>query len=212
MTDGPDTSGLYLGDRIVIRHRVGARQLTDVTGLLIDAGDPLIVDGTGPKNRGDRRSIPHADVTSLRVLSFRPVRNSEIRALTQVIAERTPGRTETIDGWLLRAECSAPLDNSALPIGVDARADGPSLAMIARWYAERGLPAIVGLPDRLIPDARVVGPPVGPLMHVLVKPDDVTTAIVADSTERGLGESLRAAGHRLHHALRHVGIDTYGDA
>lgn len=213
MTDGPvDTSGLYLGDRIVVRHRLGARTLTDVTGVLVDAGDPLVVDGTGPKNRGERRSIPRADVVSVRLLSFQTVRNSQIRAVTRTVAENTPGHSELLDGWLARSECAQPLDNSAVPIEPDARADAASLSTIARWYAERARPAVVALPDRLIPGSQIVGPAVGPLMHVLVRPDDVTAAVVADSTDRELGESLRATGYRLHHVLRHIGVDTYGDA
>ncbi|GAB17596.1 hypothetical protein GOEFS_036_00350 [Gordonia effusa NBRC 100432] len=207
-----DPSVLYLGDRIVVRYRVDDRRLTDVTGLVRDTNDPLIVEGTGPKERGEHISIRRTDVISVRLLSYATVRNSEIRAVAQKLARAVPAHVDLHSGWLLRAEAAAPLDNSAVPVDVEARADGSSLSAISQWYTERGLPPILALPERLIPDAHLAGTPVGPLLHVLVKPDDSSDAIVVDATDRPRGEDFRSSGYRLHHVMRHLQPGTYGDA
>ncbi|MFW0789321.1 GNAT family N-acetyltransferase, cg3035/Rv0428c family [Gordonia sp. CPCC 205333] len=212
MTDRAiDSSDLYLGDRIVVRYRLDGRRLTDVTGLLRDAGDPLVIEGTGPKELGECISVSRREVTSVRLLSYMTVRNSEIRTVAESLARAATATFHLESGWLLRADAIAPLDNSALPVELGARADGVSLIPISRWYADRGLPTILALPERLIPDVHLVGTRVGPVMHVLVKPDNPAEAVAVDATDRASGENLRASGYRLHHVLRHLRLDTYGD-
>ena len=202
-----DTSGPYVGDRIVVRHRVDARRLTDVTGLLLDADDPLVIEGTGPKDRGERVSVRRDDVTSIRLLSYTTVRNSEIRSLAAALATAGAVHTESRAGWLLRSGNVAPLDNSAVPVDLDAHADGESLTAIARWYADRDLPALLAIPERLVPDGHITGTRVGPPMHVLVLPDDPSEAVIVDATDRVRGTELRARGYRLHHVLRHFRLE-----
>ncbi|NMO04163.1 hypothetical protein HH308_23380 [Gordonia sp. TBRC 11910] len=213
MTDRPlDLTGLYLGDRVVVRYRVDDRHLTDVTGLLRDADDPIVVEGTGPKDRGAWVEVRRSAVTSVRLLSYVTVRNSQIRSLAESLARASAVHTELHAGWLLRSESTAPLENSALPIGVDARADAESLRAIADWYHQRDLRPLLALPDRLIPDAHVSGSRVGPPMHALVLPDDPSAAVLVDATDVARGSALRADGFRLHHVRHHVHLDTYGDA
>ncbi|MEO9326499.1 N-acetylglutamate synthase, CG3035 family [Gordonia aurantiaca] len=158
-------SGAVVGDRVVVRYLLGeatpadwrgnsdAAQ-SDVTGVLLDDGDPLRLE-----RDGDVVSIPHAAVTSVRLLSARPVRNSEIRTLEHVGARSWPGVDTTwIEGWFCRAGRGfSRRANSALPLEMSARADLETLQRIARWYAEHDLPPLLALPDRLMKASTISG-------------------------------------------------------
>ncbi len=162
---GVSSSGAVVGDRVVVRYLLGestpadwrgnpdAAQ-SDVTGILVDDADPLRLE-----RDGEVVSIPVDAVTSVRLLSARPVRNSEIRALEHVAARAWPGVEHAwIDGWFCRAGHGfSRRANSAVPLEMSARADLPTLQRIARWYAERGLPPLLALPDRLMKASTVGG-------------------------------------------------------
>jgi len=162
---GVSPSGAVVGDRVVVRYLLGdatpadwrgnpdAAQ-SDVTGILVDDADPLRLE-----RDGELVSIPHAVVTSVRLLSARPVRNSEIRTLEHVAARSWPGvDTAWIAGWFCRAGRGfSRRANSALPLERSARSDLAALREIARWYAEHGLPPLLALPDRLMTASTVGG-------------------------------------------------------
>lgn len=179
---GPGTPpGAFVGDRVVVRYRLGASapadwrdapnpapgpgrpSLSDVTGRLVDDGDPVRLD-----RDGTIESIPAAAITSIRLLSSVPVRNSDIRALERAAAVAWPGLDhEFCDGWLLRSGAGiSRRANSAIAVDRDARADADILAAIDAWYAARQLPVLVAVPERLL-TRQIAGEPVGPEVHVL---------------------------------------------
>ena len=184
---GDPTSGAsgdrvpFVGDRVVVRYRLGgaapadwragsAATLSDVTGVLRNDGDPLIVERDGPQ------SIPRSAVTSIRVLSRVTVRNSEIRSLEAAAAAAWPGtESAMLDGWLLRAGGGfTRRANSAVPIEFGSGTVAATMAALRRWYDERNLSTMVAVPERLLPAGQITGRGVGGEIQVLVRDlDDV---------------------------------------
>lgn len=153
MTTEPDD--LVPGRRVVVRYRLPAEEsheFTDVIGELVSL-TPLTV-RTGD---GATITIPPERVVAARALTPRPIRTREIRALESAAADGWPGVERAwLDGWLLRAGNGyTRRANSALPLGT---VDGPvqlgqdTLTRIGQWYDERGLPMLLALPDRLVPE------------------------------------------------------------
>ena len=120
--------------------------MTDVVGHLLSRGTHLRV----RTKRGDVVEVAASDVVAIRALGAAPVRTSEIRALEHAAALGWPGvEQEWLDGWLLRAgHGSTHRANSAVPLNVSASMR--TLPEIVDWYAERGLPALLAAPDRLL--------------------------------------------------------------
>ncbi len=146
---GADGTDPLVGDRIVVRYRLGdatpddwrgdpAAALSDVTGVLRDDGDPLVLERDGAAE-----AIPRSAVTSVRLLSRFTVRNSEIRSAEVAAAAAWPGvESAMVSGWLLRAGHGfTRRANSAVPIEFGAGTDATTLTAIREWYAARGLPA-----------------------------------------------------------------------
>jgi N-acetylglutamate synthase len=135
-----------IGSRVSLRYRL-PDSLTDVVGHL-EALDPIVVVRT---KSGDVVEVNPADVVSMRELSHAPVRNSEIRALEHAAALAWPGTEQHWhDGWLLRAGGGhTSRANSAVPLLFESNVY--ALPAIVDWYAQRGLPAWLALPDRLLP-------------------------------------------------------------
>ncbi len=160
-------SGAVVGDRVVVRYLLGdstpadwrgdpAAAQSDVTGVLLDDTGPLRI-----RRDDEELSIPFDAITSVRLLSAKPVRNSEIRTLEHAAAAAWPGvDSEWIDGWLLRAGHGfTRRANSAVPLERHARPDASTLRRIGEWYADRDLPVLLALPERLIPPTAVAGEP-----------------------------------------------------
>ncbi|MFW0794182.1 GNAT family N-acetyltransferase [Gordonia sp. CPCC 205515] len=170
----------FAGDRVVVRYRLGAAtpsdwrpaanpathgpSLSDVTGILVDDGDPLVIERDGVAE-----SIPRAEITSIRVLSRVTVRNKEIRNLEVAAADAWPGtETARFDGWLLRAGGGfTRRANSALPVEFGAAAGGSTMRAIRDWYAARDLPAVIAAPERLLPGGQIDGRLLGGEVQVL---------------------------------------------
>jgi N-acetylglutamate synthase len=139
-----------VGTRVSLRYRLPespAESFTDVVGHL-EALTPLVVVRT---KSGERVHISPADVVSVRELSHAPVRNSQIRAVEHAAALAWPGTEQHwLDGWLLRAGGGVTMRaNSAVPLLFSS--DLTALPAIVDWYAERGLPPWLALPERLLP-------------------------------------------------------------
>ncbi|MEH3131800.1 MAG: GNAT family N-acetyltransferase [Mycolicibacterium neoaurum] len=134
------------GSRVSLRYRT-FDGLTDVVGHL-EALSPTVI--VRPRS-GDRVEIDPADVVSVRELSHRPVRNSEIRALEHAAALAWPGTEQHWqDGWLLRAGSGhTSRANSAVPLLFSSST--AALSEIVSWYAGRDLPPWLALPERLLP-------------------------------------------------------------
>jgi GNAT superfamily N-acetyltransferase len=135
-----------VGDRVSLRYRV-PDGLSDVVGE-IEALTPLVSVRT---KSGETVHIEPTDVVSVRELSHVTVRNSEIRALEHAAALAWPGTEQHwCDGWLLRAGGGyTSRANSAVPLLFEATVH--AVPAIVEWYAARGLPAWLALPDRLLP-------------------------------------------------------------
>ncbi|GED96657.1 GNAT family N-acetyltransferase, cg3035/Rv0428c family [Gordonia crocea] len=214
---------VFVGDRVVVRYRLapgapgdwrGATDatLSDVTGVVVDAGDPLVLTRVAPAalTPADLVRVPADLVTSIRLLSYRAVRNNEIRdvALRAVAAPVT----DEVQGWLVRAgaaeEGGVPA-NTAVPARMGARLDSTTVGAVESWFTAHHLPTIVELPERLVTDA-TAGTPIGGEFHRLIRvADDGTESdivtVAAQDTDTGI--ALRADGFRLHHrvAYRRLG-------
>lgn len=142
-----------LGTRVMVRYRRAQGSvppLTDAVGHLL-AVDPVVRLRT---KTGAVVECSPADVVMLRVLTFAPVRTSDIRTLEHAAAMAWPGVEHAwLQGWLLRAgpptgkgtELTA---NSAVPLDLSARLS--SVPAIVDWYERRGLPPRLAIPDRLL--------------------------------------------------------------
>lgn len=151
------------GDRVVVRFRKGpgapadwradeSATLSDVTGVLDSDGPDLVI------LRGDERvEVPAELVEAVKVLSDKPVRNSQIRSLELAAARGWPGtESAMIDGWLARAGGGfTRRANSAVPLEMGARLDSQTMDRLRVWYAARDLPVRIAAVTRLLPGAHV---------------------------------------------------------
>ncbi|MBF6211200.1 GNAT family N-acetyltransferase [Nocardia puris] len=152
MTTEPAHPQIPLGRRVVMRYRLPAgypQPLTDVIGELLATDPPTVraADGTVV-------SVAPDQVVALKALGPRPIRTREIRALESAAADGWPGVEHAwIDGWFARGGYDyTQRANSAVPLGISgqpAALTADTLDRIVAWYAERGLPATLLLPDRL---------------------------------------------------------------
>jgi len=150
MTNSPDD--LVPGRRVVVRYRLppeDPQRFTDVIGELVSL-DPLTVHAT----TGATVTIPGEQVVAVKALGPRPIRVREIRALEAAAADGWPGVQHAwIDGWLLRTGNGyTKRANSAVPLGTvggPAQLTAPTLERIEQWYAERQMPVLLTVPDRL---------------------------------------------------------------
>lgn len=138
-----------LGTRVMVRYRRAEGSvppLTDAVGHL-QAVDPVVRLQT---KTGAVVECSPADVVMLRVLTFAPVRTSDIRALEHAAAMAWPGVEHAwLEGWLLRAGHGNPLAaNSAVPLDLSSQLS--TVPAIVDWYERRGLTARLAIPDRLL--------------------------------------------------------------
>ncbi|BBY34065.1 GNAT family N-acetyltransferase [Mycolicibacter minnesotensis] len=138
-----------IGVRVSLRYlRAPGSQppMGDVIGHLVATG-PLVRVRSADGVVHDCR---HADVLYVRRLTDRPVKNSAIRSVEHAAALAWPGsENQWLDGWLLRAGPGADLAaNSAVPL--DMFAHPSSIPAIRDWYAQRGLPPYLAVPERLL--------------------------------------------------------------
>ncbi|GAB2640591.1 GNAT family N-acetyltransferase [Gordonia jinhuaensis] len=187
-----------IGDRVVVRFRLaegapadwrnaqGAR-LSDVTGVLVDDADPMLVERDGESVAIPRRLVEH-----VRLLSRHPVRNSDIRSLEYAAAHAWPGCEQVdVDGWFVRAGHGfTRRANSAVPLAQGARLDDESRSAMRAWYADRGIDGQLAVIDRLIParhiDQRDLSAPVAVLTASLAELTASAAAqAVADQASAG---------------------------
>lgn len=142
MTELPE-----VGTRVSLRYRLptdSARPLTDVVGHVVESG-PVVRIRT---RRGDVVDVACEDVLAVRVVPEMPVRTGEIRNLEHAAALGWPGvEHQWLDGWFLRfGRGVTRRANSAVPLSYSSFSE---IAAAADWYAARGVPALVSVPDRL---------------------------------------------------------------
>lgn len=231
------------GDRVVVRYRLNSGgpddwratanpalsrtpSLSDLTGVLIDDdGAALVVERDGAAER-----IPHAAITSVRQLSRRVVRNSQIREVERALTAATPAAERVVlDGWTVSADpgSTALRANAAVPLEFGASA--AALDRVRGWYADRGRPALVVVPERLLRTAEV-SPRPGAEYEVLVgarpsggsrlrsiieggaptegdepaeggTPDEERGPVEVAAADRAARIEWRARGYELHHTF-----------
>ena len=167
MTTPRSASPVPLGTRVVLRYRLPAgysHPMTDVIGELVSV-EPVIA-----VRAADGRVVQVAptSVVALKPIAARPIRASEIRALEHAAAAGWPGlESDWVDGWLVRAGHGfTGRANAATPLGERGTVADPAhpavRARLREWYATRGLPLRLLVPDRLarIPDGWPASEPV----------------------------------------------------
>ena len=137
-----------VGDRVVVRQRRG-EHASDIIGHVVSL-DPLVI---RPQEVGgfpsSKEAIEVTDLHIIKKLSPRTVRNSEIRALEQRLAERLTIREESwAGGWLMRTGDTDEA-NSAVPLGPSAGFEPLPIDAIRSFYAQRGLPVRLTIPERI---------------------------------------------------------------
>ncbi|UMB68977.1 GNAT family N-acetyltransferase, cg3035/Rv0428c family [Mycobacterium paraterrae] len=142
-----------LGARVTVRYRRPAGSvppLTDVIGNVLEIGPTVRI----ATNSGEVVEVAPDDVVATRLLSDKPVRASEIRALEHADALAVPEvERQWLDGWLLRAGTDDRLaSNSAVPLSISANQS--AIPAIIDWYRSRDLVPRLAVPERLlrIPD------------------------------------------------------------
>ncbi|CAN3126826.1 GNAT family N-acetyltransferase [Mycobacterium sp. smrl_JER01] len=145
MTELPE-----VGSRVSLRYRLPAdpdRPMTDVVGHIVDSDSATVV--RIRTRHGDVVEVDIEDVLAVRVVPEMPVRTGQIRNLEHAAALAWPGtEQEWLDGWLLRhGRGVTRRANSAVPLRFSSFSE---ITAVAQWYAERGQPAVVSAPDRLI--------------------------------------------------------------
>ncbi len=136
-----------LGTRVSLRYRLPVGSTpphSDVVGHLVDTGAVVSV----RTRHGDIVDVASADILAVRVVPEIPVRTGEIRNLEHAAALGWPGiEQQWQDGWLLRYGLgSTRRANSAVPLSFTSHTE---LVAAARWYASRGVPALISAADRL---------------------------------------------------------------
>ncbi len=151
---GPDPSTPRLGNRVVMRYRLPPgypQPLTDVIGELVSLTPAVVVHAAD----GRVVQVSPDQVVAMKAIGPRPVATREIRALELAAADGWPGTEQTwIDGWLARhGDGFTRRANAAAPLGQAHRIgdlhSGGTLDRLRSWYAERGQPLTLLLPDRL---------------------------------------------------------------
>jgi len=137
-----------LGARVMVRYRLPAGSvppLTDVIGALLQTAPRIRVQA----KTGEIVELDPDDVVATRLLSDKPVRASEIRALEHADALAWPGiERQWLDGWLLRASGGATRrTNSVNPLRGGPRDPSSMLARTEEIYRGLGQPSRFRVPS-----------------------------------------------------------------
>lgn len=139
----------HLRTRVMVRYRLpegSVPPLTDAVGHLLQV-EPSVLIRT---KVGAVIQIASGDVVAVRALTATPIRTAQIRSLEHAAALAQPGvEHRWLDGWFLRAARGVVLAaNSA--VALELSATPHAIPAIVDWYAQRGLPPRLALPDRLV--------------------------------------------------------------
>lgn len=135
-----------VGARVSLRYRLPAGEvppLTDVVGRVLQVAPTVLVQ----TKSGEVVTVDRDDVIAVRVLPEIPVRTGEIRNLEHAAALGWPGAEHRwVHGWFVRRGGATRRANSAVPLRFTSHRE---IVEVARWYADRGVPALISAPDRL---------------------------------------------------------------
>ncbi|MBM7368061.1 GNAT family N-acetyltransferase, cg3035/Rv0428c family [Gordonia hydrophobica] len=232
MPPGSSPAQPAVGDRVVIRYRLGddapadwrdapnppvadGPSQSDITGILRErTDDAYVIERDGRLHR-----LPVTAISSVRLLSRRVVRNSEIREVERALMLAAPAaERDEIDGWLL----NAPGDDaghvrSGVAAPIDFGSTSAGLPGAVAWLTVRGLPARVMLAERLLrPSALGAAIGVDAAYEVLIGPEptgptptgdwsliaDRVAAATVSTADDPARDAWRARGFELHHTCR----------
>lgn len=224
-----------IGDRVVIRYRLGEdapadwRQApdpaasaagdgptqSDITGILREhTDDAYVIERDGQLHR-----VAIAAISSVRLLSRRVVRNSEIREVerTLMLAAAAAERAD-VNGWLVNASGAARQNiRSGAAAPIEFGSTSAALPDVIAWFTVRGLTPRVMLAERLMrvsslgagvgrdePYEVLIGPePTDPTPHgdwSLLSEGVAAATVAAD--DDAARTAWRTLGFELHHACR----------
>lgn len=128
-------------------------------------------------------TIDPARVVVLKTLSAKPVRNSDIRAVEQAIAEAFPGIANAhIGGWLARAgDGITERSNSAVPLEPSAGSQPVPLQEIHEFYRAHQLPTQLLIPDRIARSAEHLAGIRGPEIIIMTRELDRSAPPLVDT-------------------------------
>src|SRR5699024_6067576 len=186
------------GVRVVVRRvtgrlaESGRPEVSDVIGTLLRV-DPLVV-RPAPRKREPGAAtqepveIAAGSVVVLKTLSTKPVRNSDIRAVEEAIAQAFPGiENAWVEGWLCRAgDGITERSNTAVPLGPNAALQPVPVEGIKAFYAQHELPAALMVPDRIGRTAENLEGTRGPEILVMTRELDDLGEAPALSGDAGL--------------------------
>ena len=138
------------GRRVTVRHRIDEDLLTDVVGILRSWSDGVLA---VERRSGEVVAVPADDVVAAKVVA--PELSAEAM---QHVAEAgwPPFETAALGEWTLRA--SDGLSGRANSVRVAGDPGLPvqdALERVSAWYAERGIPPILQLPESSLWDAEL---------------------------------------------------------
>ncbi|MEW1659985.1 GNAT family N-acetyltransferase [Streptomyces sp. NPDC093707] len=147
-----------VGKRVSVRRLTGARSgegaFTDAVGVLTSWDDGVL---SITRSSGECVRIEESSLVAGKVVPAAPARRrgpaATVRELQQVAARSWPAiETERLGEWELRASGGfTRRANSVLPLGDPGVPLDEALTLATRWYADRGLPALItvatGRPD-----------------------------------------------------------------
>lgn len=152
--EGPPRTPPRLGTRVVLRYKLPPgypQPLTDILGELVALTPAVAVRAKD----GRVVQVEPGQVVALKEIGARTVATREIRALELAAADGWPGTEQSwIDGWLARSgDRFTRRANAAAPLGRAHRIgdlhSGDTMDRLRSWYADRGQPLTLLLPDRL---------------------------------------------------------------
>lgn len=131
-----------VGRRVTVRHRIDGPQLTDVVGVLRSWSDGALC--------VERRTGEVVEVAETAVVAAKVVAPELSAEVMQRVAQAgwPPFETASLGEWELRASGGLTgRANSVRVVGDPGVGLGDALAHVTAWYAERGLPPILQLPE-----------------------------------------------------------------
>ncbi|MFJ5676664.1 GNAT family N-acetyltransferase [Streptomyces sp. NPDC093097] len=139
-----------VGKRVSVRRLTGARSgegaFTDAVGVLTSWDDGVL---SITRSSGECVRIEESSLVAGKVVPAAPARRrgpaATVRELQQVAARSWPAiETERLGEWELRASGGfTRRANSVLPLGDPGVPLDEALTLATRWYADRGLPALI---------------------------------------------------------------------
>ena len=199
-----------VGRRVVIRHLLADGTATDVLGELEGWDSSLSV----RRRDGEVVAVPVDAIVAAKTIEARWARDMATGELQRLaFASSPPPETAPLGDWVLRSNGGVTRRaNSVLPIGSPGLPLADALAVVAAWYAERGL----------TPRLQVPLPLCAPLDRAVAESgwaaEEVVTVMVADikhlDGSRGSAVALAraaSAGWRAAQLVPELSVDVATD-